>query len=745
LGVGWSIPPIAALMRFSMSAKLCGHGGAVGLSVVAILLTTTAAGAIVPAPNGTEFQVNTTTAGTNRDPAVAPLPNGGYVVVWDDYFEGNSGKGIFGQRLDSNGNKVGSEFQVTGLADNRDPSVAVASTGAFVVAWESQKSPVHGSTPHRAYNIYAQRYDDNGNPVGGAFLVNTDTTDDQSSPSVAIAPGGGFIIAWQSNGEDGSGYGIFAQRYDSSGNPVGSEFQVNTYTTGDQARPAVATDNGGNFTIVWESNGQDGSGFGIYGQRYDSSGNKVGTEFRVNTSTANDQVRPAIAVGPQNQFVIVWQSDDAHGDGAGIFGQLYVNGSPSGSEFQVNTSTAGGQSKPTVAMDSIGGFLVAYESFLQNGNLKDVYAQRFDPVGDKVGAEFQVNSYIINYQDEPAVAAGSDGQFLVAWESNAQDGSGSNYDIFAQRLSQLLLSVPTPTPTSADVMVQARLDFRHTANGFCEVCQYCDCVPSCAWCGDADPAISCGDLPEEGTFPANNGQAGFRSFSPPATQQTWGFSAPQASFQDRIQAGVGVDPFPLSPIKLGEQFPLTQMTAMNWPIIGDFPTSLRLSGSLHVEPPGEPAFDLPVCDIPLNYLASPPAIEAEFTMSQRNFQFVDGNGTTWNLSVLGWRDPSPPNGITTTLLVEPSTELTAPLLAVLTRTSPTPSPTPTGTPTPTRTQTPLPTLTPVPTPTPTSGREGIGQSCQHSGQCSSNCCEQLLFLFPATCQQPLLLNLGCLP
>jgi len=58
--------------------------------------------------------------------------------------------------------------------------------------------------------------------------------------------------------------------------PVGSELQVNTYTTGDQRHPAVAGDAAGNFVVVWDSVA-DGDSLGVFGQRYDSSGLPVGS------------------------------------------------------------------------------------------------------------------------------------------------------------------------------------------------------------------------------------------------------------------------------------------------------------------------------------------------------------------------------------------------------------------------------------------------------------------------------------
>ena len=90
---------------------------------------------------------------------------------------------------------------------------------------------------------------------------------------------GDFNIAWVSgtfNGsgsstQDGSGYGIYAQQYNSGGAPQGSEFRVNTYTMGNQglltAGPAIGEDSAGDFVIAWQSTGEDGSGYGVYAQR----------------------------------------------------------------------------------------------------------------------------------------------------------------------------------------------------------------------------------------------------------------------------------------------------------------------------------------------------------------------------------------------------------------------------------------------------------------------------------------------
>jgi hypothetical protein len=62
--------------------------------------------------------------------------------------------------------------------------------------------------------------------------------------------------------------GIFGQRFDSAGTKPDGEFQVNTYTTNYQNRPAVAAAGNGTFVVVWSSDYQDGDSFGVFGQRF---------------------------------------------------------------------------------------------------------------------------------------------------------------------------------------------------------------------------------------------------------------------------------------------------------------------------------------------------------------------------------------------------------------------------------------------------------------------------------------------
>jgi len=120
--------------------------------------------------------------------------------------------------------------------------------------------------------------------VGTEFQVNTYTTDLQKWPSVTSLNNGTFIVTWGGAGVNDS-FGVYGQLFNDNGSKVGREFQINTYTSGIQNLPSVASVDSGNLVVIWNSVGQDGSGWGIFGQMFDGNATKIGSEFQINTYT----------------------------------------------------------------------------------------------------------------------------------------------------------------------------------------------------------------------------------------------------------------------------------------------------------------------------------------------------------------------------------------------------------------------------------------------------------------------------
>ena len=379
-------------------------------------------------PATDEFLVNSTISGSQYRPSVAMDIDGDFVMAWEGLGEGTD---VYAQGYRAlSAYAVGAEFRVNTYTTNSQGFgvVAMDADGDFVVSWLSIDQDGWGE------GVYAQRYNADGSPVGTEFQVNTETLLVKGSPSVAMDADGDFVVSWSSSGQDGDSSGVYAQRFSADGSAVGTEFQVNTYTTTDQEYPSVAMDADGDFVVSWASEGQDGDGFGVYAQRFSADGSAVGTEFQVNTYTTSDQENSSVAMDADGDFVVSWESVNQDGSGEGVYAQRYnADGSPVGTEFQVNTYITSDQENPSVAMDADGDFVVSWQSFAQDGSFSGVYSRRYTADGMPVASEFRVNTQTFSNQANPNVAMDADGDFVVSWQSDGQDGD--LFGVYAQRFS----------------------------------------------------------------------------------------------------------------------------------------------------------------------------------------------------------------------------------------------------------------------------------------------------------------------
>jgi hypothetical protein len=251
-------------------------------------------------------------------------------------------------------------------------------------------------------------------PMSPEFRINTYTPGNQARPSVAVDSSGAFVVVWQSDAQDGSGAGVFGQLYDAASQPLGSEFPVNSYTTGVQQHPSIAMDGAsGRFVVVWQSALQDGSGAGVFGRRFDADGSPLGVEFQVNTSTAGDQSDPDVAVDDQGNFTVAWRHQVGAGDPRVVGRNFDAEGSPLGGEFQVSgVSVYGGSYVPAVAAGTGGEFVVAWSRVNYYGG-SDVMARHYEGPGLPTCGPVAVGW---GSSTAPDVAISANGKYVVAFD-----------------------------------------------------------------------------------------------------------------------------------------------------------------------------------------------------------------------------------------------------------------------------------------------------------------------------------------
>ncbi|MEN9358914.1 MAG: hypothetical protein RL095_449 [Verrucomicrobiota bacterium] len=340
---------------------------------------------------GSEFRVNTTTVNSQGDSDITVLSNGNYVIVWNSDGQDGSSNGIFGQVFSPNGDRIGGEFQINSYTSSNQqlPKISSLNDGGFVVVWDSS-----GQDATSSWGVYGQRFNENATKFGSEFRVNSSTVGYQYSSDLISTMDGGFIVSWSDN-SGGSDYSVKIQRYSNVSASVGGETKVNTYSLNDQDSSDMSLLSNGGYVVVWESYGQDGSYNGLYGQIYNSSGVMIGSEFGINVTTQYDQENPVVTTLSNGNFVVSWESDIdlPSGNGIGIYARIFNStGLALTEEIHVNSYINSDQTAPSIAAMDDGGFVVAWDSYGEDGYYDGnyiydgVYLQRYTADGQVMAA-----------------------------------------------------------------------------------------------------------------------------------------------------------------------------------------------------------------------------------------------------------------------------------------------------------------------------------------------------------------------
>ena len=361
-----------------------------------------------------EMKVSDTPIGSYS--GIARLNDGKRVIVWAGQ-TGNGDWDIYAQLYNDEGQAVGNRIPVNTVTAGTqfDPIVGALSDGGFVVGWSGQDGSQRG--------VFARRFDEDGTEVGDQFRVNDTTANDQVATSVIGLTNGGFAFAWSSLAQDGDGsWASIGRVFKADGTSQTSEFRLNQTTAWDQSMPVLVEVSPTEIMAVWASRGQDGDGWGgIMARRFDSSTGSATTNelARINVYTTSDQYRPQVIKLENGEYVVAWRSLEQDGHGWGVFGRrLDANGTATGGEFRINNYTYLNQYQVNLAALDGGGFVAVWESQGQDGSGWSVVAQRFNDLGQRVGVEFMVAEHLTGDQSSAQVIAGANGAFTVTWNSN---------------------------------------------------------------------------------------------------------------------------------------------------------------------------------------------------------------------------------------------------------------------------------------------------------------------------------------
>lgn len=355
---------------------------------------------------------------------VTRLTNGNYVVVWDN--EPDSGASeVWGCVVGANGQPLGAAFEIsTPVLDPGDnemaqwnPDVTWRADGGFTVTWTVVE---YNSGYNTGRNLMMRHYAADGTPLGDAYVEAYQVSDS------------GFVVtsSWEHDGSlttlsDGAIVVVFTNDanldmriYEADGTTLRASAQVNSLASGWQNYGQVVALDGGGFVVVWQDEtGVDGAYNGVLMQIFDDQGNTVGDQRVAPSVTTGSEGLPRICALEGGGYVIAWTFwPSAH---LQVYG---ADGTMVGSETPLQPGGGALGDYELVALPD-GGFLSIYTvDDYWSPNRFDIYAQRYAADGTAVGPAQMVDSSILGWQIRPRAEMGLNGEIIVTWYSQGDNG-----------------------------------------------------------------------------------------------------------------------------------------------------------------------------------------------------------------------------------------------------------------------------------------------------------------------------------
>ena len=414
-------------MSFSLSARKLVVGWC---SLVAIPVVVLSQNSFVP--SGGEFSPTGKIPGDQVHPAASFTTNGGY-VAWEDYFIDGKGIGIGAMHLNNDLTGSGVAFRVDSMvsADQENAHVSMLNNGGAVFAWQGGKQG--------RQHIFARFLSPSNSWLTGDVLVNSDTNKFQNNPVTATLLNGNVAVVYVSVNQaaDGSMADVYLQMFAPDGTKIGGEVLVNQFTANNQRTPAIAALADGKLAVAWVSEQQrwtDASNgvpsVDIFARVFDSTGNPVTSEFLVNSTSSMCAV-PDLTGSSDGGFMATWMARDlaVRNNGWDISVRRFSGAWVGGNETRVNIQLFGDQSSPKLRRSG-STYLDVWNSPGQDGSKDGVFARYLNDDGSVSGNEFQVNSTTFGSQMHQTLASDGAGRFLAVWTS--YDSGASGYNLYSQ-------------------------------------------------------------------------------------------------------------------------------------------------------------------------------------------------------------------------------------------------------------------------------------------------------------------------
>jgi hypothetical protein len=312
-----------------------------------------------------------------------------------------------------------------GAGQQMSPVVTVTASSGSVVVWEDDQD-------HNGYfDIYARGLAPGGCESFPDLVVCSQCDYQQSKPAVAADATGSFFVTWEDDHDNNGIYQIYARGFNADGSQRFPSMTINSVPDGQQRNPRIAAGDDGRFVVVWEDDQDNNGYFQIKARVLDSFGEELVADFTVNTLEDGQQLHPSVAMDAVGRFVVAWEDDRDDNGYYQIYARCFeADGNERCADFTVNSTATGQQLRPAVAMEPDGGFVIAFEDDQDRDGHFDVRCRGFDSLGGETFSDRLANGRTGGQHRLPSVAMDAEGAFVICWEDD-NDNNGT-YQIWAR-------------------------------------------------------------------------------------------------------------------------------------------------------------------------------------------------------------------------------------------------------------------------------------------------------------------------
>jgi pimeloyl-ACP methyl ester carboxylesterase len=339
-------------------------------------------------PIGSELLVNATLSGDDHGPVVGALADGGFVIVWQNYFPVNR---ILFQRFSGNGTKIGQEVTLcqtqTGCTPGGFGSVAMLASGGFALGWEA------------ANGANATFFDSNGFVIGVERTFIAETGNRASRPKITPDSGNSYIVGWVENDGLASSRGHSLLKISvvgADGAPTGTPISIYPTTrSADRYITDFRVDklSNGRFLVVRGENtttNTRSSTDKVLAQTFFNNGTPASPPVEIVTSSGNTFILSNWSVAPliNGDFALAWDQSYLSLQSSVVKGRVIsTNGAFIGAEVNISDGPLS-SFLPEVVSFADGTFAVTFTA-----GANDQQIRRFTSGGSALGTQTYLGSY----------------------------------------------------------------------------------------------------------------------------------------------------------------------------------------------------------------------------------------------------------------------------------------------------------------------------------------------------------------